>query len=49
MENDTIAPIENVLILRQELAEHYQAKSFLSCRNMGEVLRESLVVALRLM
>lgn len=48
MESDCIAPIENVLILRRELADHYQAKSFLSCKNMGEVLRQSLVVALRL-
>ena len=48
MENDTIAPIENVLVLSQELAEHYQNDCFLKCRNMGEVLRKSLIIALRL-
>ena len=39
---DQIAPEENVVSLRQELARLYQDNQFLSCKNMGEILYTSL-------
>lgn len=42
MEQDEIAPVENMLSLRQELARHYQNDRFLSSKNMGNILRISL-------
>ncbi len=42
MMHDDIAPHENVVSLRQELAQLYHDKEFLSCDNMGEILFTSL-------
>ncbi|MDF2157828.1 hypothetical protein [Algoriphagus sp. CAU 1675] len=42
MEEDEIAPFENVNSLRKELARHYKNQKFMSCQNMGQILRVSL-------
>lgn len=42
MMEDDIAPHENVLSLREDLAKLYNDKEFLSCENMGEILYTSL-------
>ncbi len=47
MEHDQIALPENVASLKQELARHYQNNSFLTCTNMGQLLRTSLGELLR--
>lgn len=39
---DELAPRENVLHLRQELAEYHQKPRFLSCESMGDIVRCSL-------
>lgn len=44
---DEIAPEANVISLRQELAEYYQSKRFLRARNMGEILKASLLQLLK--
>ena len=41
MTGDPIAPEQNVLSLRQELAEHFQEDS-LTCESMGALVRENL-------
>lgn len=38
MRHDTIAPRENVMALRESLAEHYGDDAFRKCESMGEVL-----------
>ncbi len=43
MENDSISTPENVDSLKKELARHYNNPKFLACKNMGNILRESLV------
>lgn len=42
MEHDTISTPANVDSLKRELAKHYHNERFLKCRNMGQILRESL-------
>ncbi|MBY5950326.1 hypothetical protein OU792_12860 [Algoriphagus sp. NF] len=42
MENDQISPLENIDSLRRELARHYKNQKFMSCQNMGQILRVSL-------
>ncbi|MBN7811984.1 hypothetical protein J0A68_13610 [Algoriphagus sp. H41] len=42
MEHDHLAPEENVDSLKSELARHYKNTAFLTCKNMGEILRLSL-------
>lgn len=42
MINDTISSKEKIEQLREELADHYQRKDFIRCRNMGEIMRLSL-------
>lgn len=42
MINDEIAPYENVIALREDLARLYEDPSFTKCRNMGEILSHSL-------
>jgi hypothetical protein len=42
MEDDAIAPEENIIMLRQGLAEHFQNDGFLACESMGALVRESL-------
>jgi len=39
---DKIAPEENVINLREELAQHYQNSKFLRASSMGDILKESL-------
>ncbi|SFF57958.1 hypothetical protein [Thermoflexibacter ruber] len=39
---DKIAPEENVISLREELAQHYQNSKFLRASSMGDILKESL-------
>ncbi|MCS5489379.1 hypothetical protein [Algoriphagus limi] len=47
MEQDEIAPSENVFNLRKELARHYKNQKFMTCTNMGQILRVSLEQVLR--
>ncbi|NVJ85544.1 MAG: hypothetical protein HWE15_04520 [Algoriphagus sp.] len=42
MEGDVIAPSENVDSLRRDLARHYKNQKFMTCQNMGQILRVSL-------
>ncbi|MEM1135862.1 MAG: hypothetical protein AAGI07_08470, partial [Bacteroidota bacterium] len=42
MKTDTISLSENVENLKNELGQHYDAPMFLKCRNMGEILENSL-------
>ncbi|GAB2634187.1 hypothetical protein [Belliella aquatica] len=42
MEHDTISTKANIESLKNDLARHYKNEKFLSCRNMGAILRESL-------
>lgn len=42
MEKDHIAPLQNVDSLRKELARHYKNQKFMSCQNMGQILKVSL-------
>lgn len=43
MEMDTVSTAQNIASLKSDLANHYKNKSFLQCKNMGEVLRLSLM------
>lgn len=47
MEQDKLAPAENVESLKSELAKHYKNPAFLDCQNMGEILRLSLRQVIR--
>ena len=42
MELDPIAPEENVISLREGLAEHFKSDRYLRCTNMGALVRENL-------
>jgi hypothetical protein len=42
MVTDPIAPRENVVSLREGLAEHFQSDSYLRCETMGALVRENL-------
>jgi hypothetical protein len=42
MTGDVIAPEENVLMLREGLAEHFETKVFLECDSMAALVRENL-------
>ncbi|MBP6334769.1 MAG: hypothetical protein KA444_04790 [Bacteroidia bacterium] len=42
MIQDTISLPDKTEQLRRELAQHYHRDSFLNCRNMGEIMRQSL-------
>ncbi len=44
MDKDTIAPAQKVGQLAGELATHYKNDSFIDCRSMGEIVRNSLRV-----
>ena len=39
---DEIAPGENIVMLRQELGEHFDADAFLKCDSMAALIRENL-------
>lgn len=43
MEMDTISTEQNIASLKNELANHYKNKAFLQCKNMGQLLRLSLM------
>lgn len=43
MRKDQISTPENVANLKSELADHYKHKNFNNCKNMGEVVAESLI------
>jgi hypothetical protein len=42
MAADTISLPENIVSLRQELAQHYRNPDFLACDTMGEIVKASL-------
>lgn len=42
MEGDCIAPQENIRLLREGLAAHFQVRRFLTCETMGALVLESL-------
>jgi hypothetical protein len=42
MESDAIAPPENVMRLREDLAQHFQDNRYLSCESMGALVRLNL-------
>lgn len=43
---DRISTPKKVNILKKELAEHFEDKGFLKCKNMGEILKKNLKVTL---
>lgn len=47
MEHDTIALPENVESLKIELARYYNNEDFLTCKNMGQILKTSLAQLLK--
>ena len=47
MAKDKIAPTENVELLREELAKHYQNDNFLRCKTMGQIVRVSLKILIK--
>jgi hypothetical protein len=47
MRKEQIAPEENVLNLREELAKHYHSKRFLRAKSMGDIVRQSLLEVFR--
>ncbi len=42
MAADPIAPEENVVLLREGLAEHFKNDRYLKCGSMGALVRENL-------
>jgi hypothetical protein len=46
MEQDIISTPENVYSLKYDLAQHYHNNAFLQCKNMGQLLRLSLLQVL---
>jgi hypothetical protein len=42
MSGDPIAPDEHVIMLRQELAQHFGSDAFLRCESMGALVRENI-------
>ncbi|MCS7074371.1 MAG: hypothetical protein NZ108_07885, partial [Bacteroidia bacterium] len=42
MQEEELAPQENVISLREALAKHYQNDNFLKAKTMGAILKESL-------
>jgi hypothetical protein len=47
MQKDEIAPIENVIQLGKELGQFYQSKRFLKAKNMGDLVKASLLQLLK--
>lgn len=47
MTRDTIAPDKNIIQLRSELAEYYEDSQFEKAKNMGEILKRSLLHLLK--
>lgn len=48
MTQDTLAPPKNVVQLKNDLAELYHSTAFASCQSMGELVKVSLQVVLRM-
>ena len=48
MSRDTLAPPENVELLKKDLADHYHSTQFLSCQSMGELVKMSLQAVLHI-
>lgn len=46
MEQDTLSTPDNIASLKHDLAHHYKNKAFLHCKNMGQLLRLSLMQVL---
>lgn len=46
MEQDILSKPENIFSLKHELAHHYKNTAFLQCKNMGQLLRLSLMQVL---
>jgi hypothetical protein len=46
MESESIAPMENIMKLREDLAQFYENREFLACQSMGELVRMSLEMLL---
>lgn len=46
MSKDNISTPENVNSLKKDLSKHYSNKAFLKCKNMGEILQQSLETVL---
>ncbi|MGY6520584.1 MAG: hypothetical protein ACXIUD_02585 [Mongoliitalea sp.] len=46
MENDVVSIPKNIENLKKELAKHYGNPNFLNCKNMGQIVRESLAQVL---
>lgn len=44
MEGDPIAPEENVVALREGLAEHFKSDRYLRCTSMGALVRENITM-----
>lgn len=44
MDHDPIAPEENVIALREGLAEHFKSARYLQCTSMGALVRENLAM-----
>ena len=47
MSKDDIAPEENIIQLKTELAKHYNDERFLVCKTMGEIVWNSLELVMR--
>lgn len=47
VKNDVISSPENIERLKHELADHYNHKEFLRCKNMGAIVRTSLRIILK--
>ncbi|MDW7694152.1 hypothetical protein R9C00_05310 [Flammeovirgaceae bacterium SG7u.111] len=46
MKQDHLAPPENVVTLKTELAEYYHDKRFIQCKSMGDIMERSLSLLL---
>jgi hypothetical protein len=47
MAKDELSPKENVILLREELAKHYNNNQFLKCETMGQIVRISLKILIK--
>ena len=47
MTNDRISTDAHVNSLKKELADFYEEKDFLRCKNMGEILKKSLLMLIK--
>ncbi len=47
MQKDKLSTDANIMTLKNDLAEHYNDKQFLRCKNMGQILKTSLLMVFR--